>query len=151
MRLTLYTDYALRTLMYAALHPGRLTTIGEISAAYGISRNHLTKVVHDLGAAGFIETVRGQQGGMRIARPPHQIGLGEVVRHTEGDSGLVPCMDAALSGYCVILPACRLKGALGKASAAFYAALDAITLADLTENREALDGLLRGPQPAPAR
>lgn len=146
MRLTVYTDYALRTLMFAALHPDRLSTIGEIAAAYDISRNHVMKVVYQLGVSGYVETVRGQQGGIRLARPPAQIGLGDVVRHTEGEI-LLPCMDAAQAGYCAISPACKLKRALSKANAAFFAVLDEFTLADLTDNRDVLDALLEGAPP----
>ena len=147
MRLTVYTDYALRALMYVAARPDRLSTIAEISTAYGISRNHLMKVVNQLAVAGFVETVRGHQGGLRLARPPEAINLADVVRQTEGDSGLVPCMDAAQPGYCAISPACRLKGALAKASQAFFSVLEDFSLEDLTKNREVLQGLL---QRAPA-
>ena len=142
MRLTVYTDYALRVLMYAALHPDRLSTIGEISKVYGISRNHLTKVVYELGVAGYIETVRGQQGGIRLARPAQDIGLGDVVRHTEKGAVIVPCFDAA-TNYCAISPVCKLKRALHQASNAFFAVLDGFTLADLTSNREILSDLLQ--------
>jgi Rrf2 family nitric oxide-sensitive transcriptional repressor len=143
MRLTVYTDYALRALMYAALHPDRLSTIGEIATAYGISRNHVMKIVYELGLAGYIETMRGQQGGIRLARPPGEIRLGDVVRRTEGQIGLVPCMDADQPGYCAITAACKLRGALQQASNAFFAVLDGFTLADLTENESALQGLLQ--------
>jgi Rrf2 family nitric oxide-sensitive transcriptional repressor len=146
MRLTVYTDYALRTLMFAALRPGRLSTIGEIAAAYDISRNHVMKVVYQLGISGYVETVRGQQGGIRLARPAAEIGLGDVVRHTEGEI-LLPCMDATQTGYCAISPACKLKRALSKANAAFFAVLDEFTLADLTDNRDILDTLLEGATP----
>ncbi len=142
MRLTVYTDYALRVLMYAALHPDRLSTIGEISGVYGISRNHLMKVVYELGVAGYIETVRGQQGGIRLARSPQDIGLGDVVRRTEKGALLVPCFEAT-TNYCAISPACKLKHALQQASNAFFAVLDGFTLADLTQNREILSDLLQ--------
>ncbi len=142
MRLTVYTDYALRTLMYAALHPDRRSTISEVSAAYGISRNHVMKVVYELGVAGYIETVRGQQGGVRLARPAETIRLGEVVRRTEGEGEIVPCMNPGHTAYCAITPACALKRALGEASAAFFAVLDRYSLADLTENRDLLRELL---------
>lgn len=147
MRLTVYTDYALRALMYATLHPHRLSTIGEISTAYGISRNHVMKVVHELGVAGFVETVRGQQGGMRLARPPEKINLADVVRHTEGEAGLAPCMGAAQNSYCAISPACKLKRALAQASSAFFAALGEFTLADLTDNGDSLGDLLGRARP----
>lgn len=149
MRLTVYTDYTLRTLMYAALHPDRLSTISEIAAAYGISRNHVMKVVYELGVAGYIETVRGQQGGVRLARPAGEIKLGEIVRRTEGDGGLVPCMDSGQTVYCAITPACTLKRALGEASAAFFGILDGYSLADLTENRDFLRELLGETAAAP--
>lgn len=148
MRLTVYTDYALRVLMYAAVHPGRLTTIGEIARAYGISRNHVMKVVYELGLAGYVETVRGQQGGIRLARRAQDIRLGEIVRRTEPEATIVPCLDAAI-GYCAISPACRLKRALQQASNAFYAVLDEFTLADLTENPDTLRGLFEQSERAP--
>jgi Rrf2 family nitric oxide-sensitive transcriptional repressor len=141
MRLTVYTDYALRVLMYAALHPDRLCTIGEISSAYGISRNHVMKVVYELGVAGDIETIRGQQGGFRLARRPEDIVLGEVVRRTEPEVAIVPCFEPATS-YCAIAPACKLKRALHQATNAFFAVLDGYTLADLTENHAVLRELL---------
>ncbi|WP_337186361.1 Rrf2 family transcriptional regulator [Phenylobacterium sp.] len=141
MRLTVYTDYALRVMMYAALRQGRLSTIGEIAGAYGISRNHVMKVVYELGVAGYIETVRGQQGGIRLARPAQDIVLGEVVRRTERTTAVAPCIDAA-AGYCAISPACKLKRALQQASNAFFDVLDGFTLADLTENRDILNTLL---------
>ncbi len=141
MRLTVYTDYALRVLMYLAVHPEPKPTIGEIASSYGISRNHLMKVAYELGVAGYIETVRGKGGGLRLARPAEQIGLGAVVRQTEPDLALVPCFDP-LNAPCAITPACKLRAALHQASAAFLEVLDAYTLADLVGNRAALDRLL---------
>lgn len=148
MRLTVYTDYALRVLMYAALHPDRRCTIGEISAAYGISRNHLMKVVYELGVAGDIETLRGQRGGLRLARPPEAIVLGDVVRRTEPETAIMPCFDPAAAS-CAISPACKLKRVLQQASGAFFAVLDGYTLADLTQNQGVLKDLLQR-QSAPA-
>lgn len=145
MRLTVYTDFSLRVLMYLALHRDRLPTIAEIAASYGISRNHLMKVVYELGLAGYIETVRGKNGGLRLAREPEAIILGEVVRRTEPDMALVPCFDPA-NGACVITPACKLRRALHEARAAFLQVLDGYSLADLVENQGALQALLaRGP------
>jgi Rrf2 family nitric oxide-sensitive transcriptional repressor len=141
MRLTVYTDYSLRVLMYVTLHADRRPTIPEIATSYGISRNHLMKVVYELGVAGYLETSRGKNGGMRLARPASQIGLGEVVRSSEPDLALVPCMNAG-NAACVILPACRLRGALHQARSAFLAVLDDYSLADLVENRDALKALL---------
>lgn len=140
MRLTVYTDYSLRVLMYIALHPERRPTISEVASSYGISRSHIMKVVHQLGVAGYIVTVRGQNGGMRLARPPQEISLGEVVRRTEPDMALVPCFDP-INAACVITPACKLRRALQQARSAFLAVLDDYSLADLVENRDALRDL----------
>jgi len=145
MRLTDYTDFSLRALMFVALHPRRLPTIAEIAASYGISRNHLMKVVYGLSLAGYVETVRGKNGGLRLARPPQEIVLGEVVRLTEPDMALVPCFDPARPS-CVIAPACILRRALHEARSAFMAVLDSYTLADLVANGSDLSALLtRGP------
>jgi Rrf2 family transcriptional regulator, nitric oxide-sensitive transcriptional repressor len=141
VRLTVYTDYALRLLTYAALSPDALITIGEVAEAYGISRNHLTKVAHQLGVAGFLETVRGKGGGLRLARKPESIGLGEVVRQTEPDMALVPCFQP-IAAHCRILPACVLEGLLREARDAFLQVLDRHTLADLVGSRDRLRGLL---------
>ena len=141
MRLTVYTDFSLRVLMFVALQPERLPTIAEIAASYGISKNHLMKVVYELGQAGYIETVRGKNGGLRLARRPQDIVLGEVVRRTEPDMAIVPCLDP-VKAPCVITPACTLRRALHEARSAFLNVLDAYTLADLVENRSALTELL---------
>jgi len=148
MRLTVYTDYSLRVLMYVALHPERRPTITEIASRYGISKNHVMKVVHQLGVGGYIETVRGQNGGMRLARPAQEIVLGEVVRRTEPDMALLPCFEPVNAG-CVITPACKLRRALHQARTAFLAVLDSYSLADLVENPGAMRELLsRAPAPA---
>ena len=141
MRLTAYTDYSLRLLMYAALKDPELVTIQEVADIYGISRNHLMKVVYELGQAGYIETVRGKNGGLRLAWRPQDIVLGEVVRRTEPDMAIVPCLDP-VKAPCVITPACTLRRALHEARSAFLKVLDAYTLADLVENRSALTELL---------
>jgi Rrf2 family nitric oxide-sensitive transcriptional repressor len=146
MRLTVYTDYALRVLMYLAVRPDPRPTIGEIATAHGVSRNHLMKVVYELGRAGFIETARGNRGGLRLKRPAAEIGLGEIIRQTEPDLDLVPCFAQDGASCCVVTPACRLRGALHRARAAFLDTLDQYTLADLVQNRDALLPLL---QPAP--
>jgi Rrf2 family nitric oxide-sensitive transcriptional repressor len=140
MRLTAYTDYSLRVLMRLALNPGELVTISEIAHAYRISEHHLMKVVHQLGVAGYIATVRGHGGGMRLARQPAQIVVGDVVRHTEPDLGLVDCFRASHS--CTIEPACALSGILGEALEAFLDVLDRHTLADLVARRAPLASLL---------
>jgi Rrf2 family nitric oxide-sensitive transcriptional repressor len=148
MRLTVYTDYSLRVLMYVALHPERLPTIGEIASSYGISRNHLMKVVYDLGLAGYVVTVRGKNGGLRLARSPHDVVLGEVVRRTEPDMALVPCFEP-IGAPCAITPACILRRALHEARSAFLAVLDGYTLADLIKNRSMLSELLAREAPRP--
>jgi Rrf2 family transcriptional regulator, nitric oxide-sensitive transcriptional repressor len=140
MRLTVYTDYALRVLMYLAVHPEPKPTIGEIASRYGVSRNHLMKVVYELGVAGYIETVRGKNGGLRLARRAQDIGLGELIRETEPDMALAPCFDP-VNSPCAITPACRLRGALHQARAAFLEVLDGYSLADLVGNRPALERL----------
>jgi Rrf2 family transcriptional regulator, nitric oxide-sensitive transcriptional repressor len=144
MRLTVYSDYALRLLMYLAVKEDELATIAEIAEAYGISKNHLTKVAHELGLAGYVETVRGRGGGLRLARAREQISLGEVVRHTEPDMALVPCF-APVNDDCAIERCCVLRKALQRAGNAFLAVLDGYTLADLTRPRTALRSLLAIP------
>jgi Rrf2 family nitric oxide-sensitive transcriptional repressor len=140
MRLTAYTDYALRVLIRLALQPQRLTTIADIAKGYGISENHLMKVVHQLGVSGDVETVRGRNGGVRLAKPAASINLGAVVRRTEADMELVPCFaDAEL---CAIGGACKLRTALREALAAFLAVLDRYSLADLVAPRRWLAFLL---------
>ena len=141
MRLTVYTDFSLRMLMFLALRGDRLATIAEIAKAYGISKNHLMKVAYQLGLAGYVETVRGKGGGLRLARRPQDIVLGEVVRRTEPDMALVPCF-APDDASCAIFPSCALRGALSGARDAFLAALDEHTLADLVRPRAPLQKLL---------
>ena len=140
MQLTAYTDFTLRMLMYLAVNGERLTTIADIAAAYRISEAHLTKVAHQLGVAGEIETVRGRKGGIRLRKPPAEINLGAVVRRTEADFALVPCFEAEAS--CAIQPCCALSGLLAKALEAFLAVLDRHTLADLVTPRARLARLL---------
>jgi len=141
MRLTVYTDFSLRTLMYIALNPERRPTIAEIAQRYRISKNHLMKVVYDLGRAGYLETTRGRNGGLRLGCDPHEIRLGDVVRTTEPDMALVPCFE--LTGNdCALLPECKLRTALQQASAAFLEVLDSYTLADLVSNPGQLRALL---------
>ncbi|MCC6913979.1 MAG: Rrf2 family transcriptional regulator [Rhodospirillaceae bacterium] len=140
MRLTVHTDYALRVLMYVAMHQDRLSTISEISTVHRISRNHLMKVVHQLGVAGYVETVRGQHGGLRLAKKPQDIVIGDVVRTTEPDLALVSCFESGAA--CALTAACKLKRAISDALKAFLAVLDGYTVADLVHNRGALTRLL---------
>lgn len=141
MRLTLYSDYSLRLLMYAAIKDPGLVTIQEVADTYRISRNHLMKVAFQLGRDGFLETVRGRGGGLRLARKPDRIGLGEIIRSTEEDMNMVECF-AAGNTSCAILKACRLRGALSRALSAYLAVLDEYTLADLTARNPALERIL---------
>jgi Rrf2 family nitric oxide-sensitive transcriptional repressor len=129
MRLTTFSDYTLRVLMYLALQGERLVTIQEVANAYDISESHLMKVVHQLALNGVVETVRGKGGGLRLAREPTQIRLGEVVRQAEGEAPIVECLSD--EPRCSIAPACKLAGVLVRAFDALYAELDRYTLADL--------------------
>ncbi|WP_108306783.1 Rrf2 family transcriptional regulator [Metalysinibacillus jejuensis] len=143
MRLTVYTDYSLRTLIYlGAKKQDELTTIQEISDAYNISKNHLMKVTHQLGQLGYIETIRGRGGGIRLAKLPAHISIGEVVRQTEEDFHLVECFDPE-SNMCKIAPACQLKGVLAEALQAYLEVLDRYTVEDFLGNRDLLMQLLQ--------
>ncbi len=141
MQLTLYTDYSLRVLVYLGVKREELSTITEIADHYGISRNHLVKVVHNLANHGFIKTTRGKGGGMRLAGSPEQINIGNVVRHTEVNFNIVECFDNSSDG-CPITPICALKGALHQATRSFMAVLDGYTLADVLQNSEQLSRAL---------
>jgi Rrf2 family nitric oxide-sensitive transcriptional repressor len=132
MRLTTFSDYALRVLMYAASQNERLITIEETAKIYGISRAHLMKVVNQLTKAGFLKATRGRTGGLALGKSPKKIRLGDVVRVTEPDFALVECFTPG--GNCLISPRCRLRGVLKEALAAFVATLDSYTLADLMIN-----------------
>lgn len=132
MRLTQWTDYTLRVLMYCAACHGRTqpVTITEVAEAYGISRSHLTKIVQQLAGSGLLETTRGRGGGMRLMRPAAEINVGAVVRATETDFSLVECFDSA-TNKCRLSSHCRLQGILGEAMFSFFSVLDGYTLADL--------------------
>lgn len=134
MRLTTMTDYSLRLLMYVGQHPERLCTISEVAQAYGISEAHLMKVTHQLGLHGWIETVRGKGGGMRLARAPAEINVGEVVRSIEPDFNLVECFSTG--NTCVLTNHCELTTLLGGAINAFIGHLSEHTLADLLPKRK---------------
>jgi Rrf2 family transcriptional regulator, nitric oxide-sensitive transcriptional repressor len=137
MRLTRYTDYSLRVLIYLGLQTERLSSIREIADLYGISESHLMKVVQALGQSGYVATLRGRGGGLRLAKSPHEINLGDVVRNTEYDVALVECF--AEDGACRIAGPCRLRHVLKDALNAFFAVLDRYTLDDLLQpNRNIL-------------
>ncbi|HWW48485.1 MAG TPA: Rrf2 family transcriptional regulator [Xanthobacteraceae bacterium] len=147
MRLTNFTDYSLRILMYAAAQNERLITIEETAEIYGISRAHLMKVANQLTRTGFLKAVRGRSGGLTLNQKPDQICLGDVVRATEPDFALVECF--APGNDCVITPKCRLRRVLGEAMAAFLETLDRYTLADLALNPK--DFGITPPPAAPSR
>ncbi len=136
MRLSTFSDYSLRVLMYLGAQPDRLATIAEIAAAHGISESHLMKVVHQLGRCGLVETVRGKGGGMRLAIAPQNIVLGDVIRQTESDFTLVECFGA--NATCRIQGACHLNAILDEALNALFLVLDGYTLADLLGNPQGL-------------
>jgi len=141
MKITTHTDYAHRVLMQVGLSQGELVRIADIAGGFDISHNHLMKIVHRLGVLGYLETVQGRHGGIRLARTPASITVGEVVRDFEGDIVLVECFDATTS-CCRIQEACALKLALTAALNAFLETLDAVTLADLLKPRRNLSRLL---------
>ena len=141
MRLTSFTDYSLRVLIYLAVQPTGQATIEEIAKSFGISEHHLVKVVHFLGKAGFLVTTRGCNGGLRLAAPADSIGVAEVVRETEGSPVPVECFKRD-SNTCRITSVCRLRGVLGEAVNAFYSVLENYTLQDLVSNRRLLAGIL---------
>ncbi len=144
MRLTVFSDYSLRVLLYLGTHRENISTINEIAETYGISRNHLMKVVHALGRRGIIETLRGKGGGIRLRLDPHTVNLGTVVRATEADTALVECFDPEHTS-CPIVPACALRGVLAEAREAFFRTLDRATLADLLGNEQHLLALMVTP------
>lgn len=130
MRLTRFTDYSLRVLMYAGLRGDRISTIADIAATFGISENHLMKVIHKLGQTGLIATTRGRAGGIVLAQRPEEVCIGDVVRMTENDFALVECFQDG-PPRCVLMGDCVLERALDEATRAFLAVLDRYTLADL--------------------
>lgn len=138
MRLAEYTDYTLRVLMYCAARPQQLVTISELADRHGVSRNHLMKIVTDLGRLGMLETTRGRGGGLRLLKDPASIRIGDVVRASETDFRLVECFDPQTS-RCSLTASCRLKGLFDAALRAYFKELDGMTLADIV-----------GPPSAPA-
>ncbi|MFV0645672.1 MAG: RrF2 family transcriptional regulator [Sphingomonadaceae bacterium] len=136
MRLTRFTDYAFRVLFHVAVNEGRAVPISEIARCFDISQNHLVKVVHDLVKAGYLSSTRGRKGGVSLARPADQIGLGEVVRYTEPDLRLIDCVG------CLIAQSCSLPGPMEEAINAFVVTLDKYTLADVIAESDGLDRFL---------
>ena len=150
MKLTSFTDYSLRVLIYLAAQPGERATIAQIATAFDVSENHLVKVVHFLGRQGWLANVRGKGGGLELGEAPEKIVVGRVVRETEGKAVVAECFGES-GGDCQIAPDCRLRGVLGEAVTAFYAVLDRYTLADLVNNRQQLARMLFVDRPAPAK
>ena len=140
MRLTLHTDFALRVLIQAGLNDGKLTRIKDIAQTFDISEAHLMKVVNDLSQKGYLDTVRGRSGGIRLMREPRDINIGQVVRDTEDQLDVIGCLEH--KGYCPIERVCVLRRALRNATDAFLAVLDAYTLADLIKPQRALSSIL---------
>jgi len=141
MKLTQQADYSLRVLLYLAIEPERVSTIGEIAGAYDVSAHHLAKVAQLLGRLGYVQLIRGQAGGLKLAKPASAIRLGAVLRKTEPSMALVECFDPE-NNRCPITPACALKGILANAQEAFLAVIDGYTLADATKQRAQLSNLL---------
>lgn len=141
MRLTRFTDYSLRVLIYLACEPGRRATIAEIAQAFDVSENHLTKVVHFLGQQGWVATMRGKGGGLALAHDATAVIVGDVVRRAEGGATPAECFDSDAS-HCTIARVCRLHGALREATDAFHAVLDGYTLADLVRHRATISRML---------
>lgn len=140
MKLTTFTDYSLRVLIYLAVQPGQRATIAQVATAFDVSEHHLVKVVHFLGRHGWLKNVRGKGGGLELGEAPERIVVGRIVRETEG-SAVAECFGES-GGDCRIAPSCRLRGVLGEAVSAFYAVLDRYTLADLACNRQELESVL---------
>lgn len=142
MRLTAFSDYTLRVLMYLAIDPTKLATIPAIAAAYAVSENHLMKVVQHLAREGLVESTRGKGGGIRLARPPEKVRLGDVVRSSEGNAPIVECLGDDPSACCIV-PVCRLRGILAGAFDSLYDALNEYTVADLVNRPRSLAQVLR--------
>jgi Rrf2 family transcriptional regulator, nitric oxide-sensitive transcriptional repressor len=138
MQLTRYTDYSIRVLTHLSIFPDRLCCIADIAKAYRISQSHLMKVVQDLGQSGYVQTVRGRNGGIRLGRPAADINLGALVRHTEKHFDVVDCPS------CLIAPACQMTNVFAQATRAFLAVLDRYTLADMMSRRNQLHRLFSG-------
>ncbi len=149
MKLTQYSDLGLRLLMYLALRRDELVTIQEVSGRFAISKNHLVKISHQLTKSGLIESIQGRNGGIRLALPPQDISVEQILRATEDNFDLVECFSPA-QNRCVISGACKLTGVLDEARAAFFEVLSKVSLADLVTNGKKLEKTLL-PLPKPGR
>jgi Rrf2 family nitric oxide-sensitive transcriptional repressor len=130
MHLTIRSNHAMRLLMYCALNENRIAPVAEIARACNMSEAHLGKIANTLAGLGFVETIRGRGGGVRLARPPHEVLVGAVVRRTEMGPCLTECLDPE-TNTCPLTEACRFRTVLGRALEAFLNVLDGYTLADL--------------------
>jgi len=137
MRLTDYTDYTLRVLMFCALNPERSVTIAELAQSHAVSKNHLMKIVNDLARQGLLQTTRGRGGGLRLLKKPQDINIGAVVRQTETDFRLVECFDASFN-TCSLTAQCQLKHVFSTALKSYMAELDKVSLADVTRTTAVL-------------
>ena len=150
MKLTTFTDYSLRVLIYLAVQPGQRATIAQIAQAFDVSEHHLVKVVHFLGKQGWLANVRGKGGGLELGVLPDNLRVGRVVRAAEGGDVMAECFGES-GGDCHIAPNCRLRGVLGEAINAFYAVLDRYTVEDLVNNRNQLARMLFIDRPEPSK
>jgi Rrf2 family nitric oxide-sensitive transcriptional repressor len=144
MRLTDYTDYTLRVLMFCAFHPERSITIAELAESHAVSKNHLMKIVNDLARQGLLQTTRGRGGGLRLLKSASEIRIGDVVRQTETDFRMVECFDASHNA-CTLTANCQLKQVFSTALKSYLAELDKVTLADITSQRPDNEGVTRVP------
>lgn len=135
MHLTHYTDYSLRALIFLSVQPDTKVSIQDVADFFEISKDHLVKVVHNLSRLGYIESIRGRNGGIKLAKPPEEINVGEVVRHVEPHFHLVDCMNSE-ADHCKVVPVCRLKSILQDALEQFTKVLDQYSLADLVDDHE---------------
>lgn len=150
MKLTQFSDYSLRVLIYLALNQDRLSTIGEISNSFKVSHNHLVKIAHQLNQMGFIETVRGRSGGMRLKRDPSEINIGEVVRATETNLDIVECFNK-VGNTCTLTTCCKLSSVLDEALNAFLKVLESYSLEDLLAHPARLRALIGDHERAPVK
>ncbi|WP_163102146.1 Rrf2 family transcriptional regulator [Peribacillus alkalitolerans] len=148
MRLTSYSDYSVRVLIYLSIHHEKLNNIKDIAHVYDISKNHLMKIIYNLGKLGYIETIRGRNGGIRLAKEPNEINLGALLRQTEEDFHIVECFSKD-HNHCAISPVCNLKGVFYQAKQAFLQVLDSYTLEDVVTNRIVLKEYLQNPKTVP--
>jgi Rrf2 family transcriptional regulator, nitric oxide-sensitive transcriptional repressor len=148
MKLTQFTDYSLRVLIFlGALEKDERVNVQEIASIYNISKHHLTKIVHNLGKLGLVETIRGRGGGIRLEKKPNEINIGWLVRQTEEDFHMVECFNPD-ANHCMINSVCHLKGILNQALEAYFSTLDRFTLEDLLVNRSSLQALILNPPPS---